>query len=263
MAATNATEPRAAAARATGACARALSAAMGQRKPMPLRNFNELTASTTALALRASLSSALDLVSRDPGLAQNCADRVPLGIYRMRVATLVGDIVSYSRLMEEDGLGTVTQILVMEQAVLMPLARRHKALMCRSFGGDGLLMGFAGATAAARCAIELHRRLAMLCEEVPAHRRIRLRLGLSYGLGYMVDGEIFGTPVNVAARLQAMTEPESTYVSGDFALAVKRSIYLRLKAVGEHYLKNITGAVKVYQLLDDDGLQLGTPSEGT
>jgi adenylate cyclase len=193
-------------------------------------------------------------VSRDTGSASGRLASAPAGdvsadISRQRLAILIGDIVSYSRLVEEDAVGTVRQIRAMRRSILIPLAQRYRACACRGFGGDGVLMGFADPAAAIRCALDLRRRLATLCQEVPRARRIRLRLGLSFGVGILVDGTIYGTSVNVAARLQVLARPGCICVCGDLVAAAQSSIRVELKEMGAHALKNIKRPVHVYRLV--------------
>jgi adenylate cyclase len=176
-------------------------------------------------------------------------DDVPAEISQQRLAILIGDIVAYSRLVEEDAIGTVQQIRAMRRSILIPLAQRYRACTCRGFGGDGVLMGFADPAASIRCALELRRRLATLCQEIPRARRIRLRLGLSFGVGILVDGTIYGTSVNVAARLQALARPGCICVCGDLVAAAQGPIRLEFEEMGEHALKNIKHPVNVYRLV--------------
>lgn len=171
------------------------------------------------------------------------------GINRQPLAVLIGDIVGYSRLVEEDGVGTVLQIRAMRRSILPPLAQRYRACACRGFGGDDVLMGFADPAASIRCALDLRRRLATLCQDVPRRRRIRLRLGLSFGVGLMVDGTIYGTPVNVAARLQALARPGRICISSDLVAAAQNAIHLQLEEMDEHQLKNIKDPVHVHRLV--------------
>jgi adenylate cyclase len=176
-------------------------------------------------------------------------DDVPAEMVRQRLAILMGDIVGYSRLVEEDAIGTVLQIRAMRRSILIPLAQRYRACACRGFGGDGVLMGFADPAASIRCALDLRRRLTTLCQEVPRSRRIRLRLGLSFGIGILVDGTMYGTSVNIAARLQALARPGCICVCGDLVAAAQSSIRLELKEMGAHALKNIKRPVNIYRLV--------------
>jgi class 3 adenylate cyclase len=171
------------------------------------------------------------------------------GISLRSLAVLVSDVVSYSRLVEEDGVGTVRQIRAMRQSILMPLARRYRACVCRAFGGDSALMGFTNPIASLRCAVELQRQMAMLGEHLAYERRIRLRIGLSFGSGLMVDGTVYGTAVNVAARLQALARPDRICLSRDLVTVVQDSLRLELEEMGEYRLKNISRPVEVYQLV--------------
>lgn len=171
-------------------------------------------------------------------------------IRRERAAVLIGDIVAYSRLVEEDLEGTVLAMNAIASGLLYPLAQRHRARLCQPFGGDGVLMGFANPADAIGCALALPHRLAAVVRSTPFDRRIRLRLGLSYGEVLSIAGSIYGTPVNVAARLQTFAEPESVCVCGGLVAAARPALRLDLEALGPRHLKNIEKPVEVYRLID-------------
>jgi adenylate cyclase len=81
-----------------------------------------------------------------------------------------------------------------------------------------------------------------------ASRPLKLRIGINLGDVIEEEDDTFGDGVNVAARLEAIAEPGSIYVSGAVARSADKSRTERFKRVGRRRLKNIPRAVEVYAL---------------
>jgi len=60
------------------------------------------------------------------------------------------------------------------------------------------------------------------------------------------DGDIFGEGVNVAARLQALANPDDILISGKAYTEVEGKLYAHFEHRGERRLKNISKPVSVY-----------------
>jgi adenylate cyclase len=74
-----------------------------------------------------------------------------------RLATiLAADVVGYSRLMEQDEVGTVAAPNMRRKSVLEPLATKGQG---RILTGDGVMIEFAGAVNAVQCAVDLQQRI--------------------------------------------------------------------------------------------------------
>jgi adenylate cyclase len=74
--------------------------------------------------------------------------------------------------------------------------------------GDGVLVEFASAVDAARCALEVQRDMVARNGTVPQDTRIEFRIGIHVGDIIIIDDDdIFGDGVNIAARLEGIAEP--------------------------------------------------------
>jgi adenylate cyclase len=71
-------------------------------------------------------------------------------------------------------------------------------------------------TIGVRCAVEVQRAMANRNANLPQGRRIELRIGINVGDIVSDEGDIFGDGVNVAARLEGLSELES---SSDYGTA--------------------------------------------
>ncbi len=71
--------------------------------------------------------------------------------------------------------------------------------------GDGIMASFASASRALECAIVIQRALAQRNET--AEEPIRVRIGLNAGEPVAEEEDLFGTAVQLAARICAHAEP--------------------------------------------------------
>jgi TolB-like protein/class 3 adenylate cyclase len=168
---------------------------------------------------------------------------------RRLVAILVADVVGYSRLIGADDEGTLAQLSAHHNALVNPKIEHHRGRIVRTTG-DGLLVLFASAVDALRCAVEVQRGMAERNAEVPLHARIEFRMGISVGDIISDGGSIHGDGVNVAARLEALAEPGGIFVS-DRVQEDLHGLDIAFQDTGERQLKNIARPVRVYRVLLD------------
>ena len=78
---------------------------------------------------------------------------------RRLAAILAADVAGYSRLMEADEEGTLARLLSLRREVTDPAIAAHRGRIVKTIG-DGLLVEFASAVDAVRCADEVQRAMA-------------------------------------------------------------------------------------------------------
>jgi class 3 adenylate cyclase len=111
--------------------------------------------------------------------------------------------------------------------------------------GDGIMASFFSAVAAARCAARIHRALAgQESEAVP----FKVRIGAAAGEPVENHRDLFGTTVQLAARLCAYAQPAQSLVSNVVAeLCLGKG--LAFQDLGEVSLKGFAQPVKVHAIL--------------
>jgi class 3 adenylate cyclase len=110
--------------------------------------------------------------------------------------------------------------------------------------GDGIMAAFVSAAAAVRCAAQIQRELARRAREESNHP-IRVRIGGAAGEPVERDNDIFGTTVQLAARLCSHAEPEQILVSSVVAeLCMGKGLMFR--PVGEVSLKGFDRPIHVH-----------------
>src|SRR5262249_47619688 len=114
--------------------------------------------------------------------------------------------------------------------------------------GDGVLIEFASALDATRCAIEIQSGMLERNRSVPKEKRIELRIGIHVGDVIIEDDDIFGDGVNIAARLESIAQPGGICISDDAYRQVRGKLEAAFEDGGERELKNIARPLRVYQL---------------
>ena len=127
-------------------------------------------------------------------------------IERRLAAVLAADVAGYSRLMGADEEGTLARLKATRQSIVDPTMADHRGRIVKTTG-DGMLVEFASAVDAARCAVEVPRRMTEQNADVPQNVRIEFRIGIHVGDIIIDDNDIFGDGVNIAARLEGIAEP--------------------------------------------------------
>jgi class 3 adenylate cyclase len=164
---------------------------------------------------------------------------------RKLAAILSADVVGYSRLMAEDEAETVRAITSCREEVERRVPRSHGRLV--DFTGDNFLAEFPTATDAAGCALEIQSAMAARAEAQPPARRMALRMGLHLG-EVRVEGErIFGSGVNIAARLAQLAEPGGLCVSAVVRDQLRGEAGLAFQSLGPQTLKNIPDPVEAFR----------------
>ena len=168
----------------------------------------------------------------------------PDAVERKLAAILSADVVGYSRLMAEDEEGTVRR-LKQHREIIDALIATHRG---RMFGtaGDSVIAEFASAVDAVRCAVEIQQKVAEANPDLQDERRMRFRIGINLG-DVVVEGDnLLGDGVNIAARLEALADPEGICISGTIYDQIWRKLDLGYDDLGEQSVKNIPDPVRVY-----------------
>ena len=168
-------------------------------------------------------------------------------VERRLTAILAGDVAGYSRMMGADEEGTLLRLNAHRREFLEPKIADHRGRIVKRTG-DGVLIEFASAVDATRCAVEIQRGMAERNAPVPQEKRIELRIGIHVGDVIIEDGDIFGDGVNIAARLEGIAQPGGICVSEDAYRQVRGKLDARFQDAGEQQLKNIAQPVRVYRL---------------
>ncbi len=168
-------------------------------------------------------------------------------VKRKLAAILSADVKGYSRLMGEDEVGTICTLNAYME-VITGFIQQHRGRVV-STGGDSVLAEFGSVVDAVQCAVEIQKELKTRNSELPENRRMEFRIGINLG-DVVEDGEqILGDGVNIAARLESLSEAEGICISGTAFDQVENKLRLGYEYLGEQTVKNIAKPVRVYRVL--------------
>jgi len=168
-------------------------------------------------------------------------------VKRKLTAILSADVKGYSRLMGEDEEGTIRTLNTYKE-VMSNIIQRQRGRVVDA-PGDNVLAEFGSVVDAVRCAVDIQKELKTRNAELPENRRMEFRIGVNLG-DVVEDGEqILGDGVNIAARLESLSETGGICISGTAFDQVRNKLNLGYKYLGEQTVKNIALPVRVYQVL--------------
>jgi TolB-like protein/class 3 adenylate cyclase len=168
-------------------------------------------------------------------------------VERRLTAILAADVAGYSRLIGADEEGTLAQLKAFRKTLVDPTIAKHRGRIVKTTG-DGMLVEFASAVDAARCAVEVQRGMADENTEIPQAKRIEFRIGIHLGDIIIDDNDIFGDGVNIAARLESIAVPGGISISRAVHDQVRDRINVCFDDKGEIALKNIARPVQVFAI---------------
>lgn len=167
-----------------------------------------------------------------------------------RLAAIVhADVVSYSRLVEEDVAATARQFET-ALGVIRAESEAHGGRV-ENVAGDAVLIFFSSCSSALRSALAWLRKLRALNDALPPSRRMEFRVGVNAG-DVLVSpiGNLYGDAVNVAARIQGLASPGGILVSAAVRDQLQGEADLVFEPFRSNEMKNISREVLVFRLVD-------------
>jgi TolB-like protein/class 3 adenylate cyclase/Tfp pilus assembly protein PilF len=167
-------------------------------------------------------------------------------VERRLAAVLAADVAGYSRLMGADEEGALARLKAVRKSLVDPAIAAHRGRIVKTTG-DGMLVEFASAVDAVRCAVEVQRSMAEQNAAVPQRDRIEFRVGIHVGDIIIDDSDIFGEGVNIAARLEGIADPGGICISDDAQRQIRGKIDIAFEDIGLQNLKNIAEPMRAWR----------------
>lgn len=152
------------------------------------------------------------------------------------------------------------QLLRIHDDTLKAIIEKYEGKIIKAIG-DAFMVDFSSAVNAVKCAIESQEVFYAYNKGKEELEKIEVRMGIHLG-DVITDGnDIFGDGVNIASRIEAVTEPNRICISQDVYSQIKNKMQVKTFHMGSIQLKNIAEPVEVYEILLDSIPEFSVPSK--
>ena len=169
-------------------------------------------------------------------------------IERKIAVIFVTDVVGFSKLMEKNEEETLRSFRACQE-ILDKLFEEHGGRIFNT-AGDSVLAEFQSAVSAVVCANEFQKLIKERNNSVSEESQMSFRIGLNMGDVIIEGDNLYGEGVNVAARLEALSQPNGICVSKSIVDFVSKKTELLFNDLGEQKVKNTE--VHAYDIADPD-----------
>jgi adenylate cyclase len=166
---------------------------------------------------------------------------------RRLAAIFAADAVGFSRQMGADEEGTLARLKRIREEVTDPAVAEFRGRIFKTTG-DGILAEFPSVVDAVQCAAKVQIEMAKRGAAEPEATRIVFRIGINLGDVIVEGDDLYGDGVNVAARLEGISEQGGVAISGSAHEQVRGKVPFAFLDRGEQRVKNIARPVRVYAL---------------
>jgi len=157
-------------------------------------------------------------------------------IERKIAVIFVTDAVSFSKLMEKNEDETLRSFRSCRE-ILNNLFEEHGGRIFNT-AGDSVLAEFQSAVSAVICAKEFQKLISERNQNVLPEAQMTFRIGINMG-DVIVEGDnLYGEGVNLAARLEALSQPGGVCLSKSIIDFVNTKVDLVFNDLGEQKVKN-------------------------
>ena len=166
-------------------------------------------------------------------------------IIRKIAVIFVTDVVGFSKMMERNEDETLRSFRVCVE-ILENLFAEHGGRIFNT-AGDSVLAEFQSAVSAVVCASDFQKLIQERNSSLPDDERMTFRIGINMG-DVIVEGEnLYGDGVNVASRLEALSQPGGVCLSKSIHDFVSQKVDLNFSDLGDQQVKNTQ--VRAYDIV--------------
>ena len=168
-------------------------------------------------------------------------------LQRRRKTIVVVDVVESVRLMHDYEDDVIERWRSFSSAVRDSLLPRHGGRVVKSLG-DGLLLEFDSAANAASASLAIQQAIGAYNVDRVPQSHIHLRLGAHISDVVVDHDDIYGSGVNLAARLASIAGPAEIVVSSELRDALVPGLDAAIEDLGECFVKHVHGPVRAFRI---------------
>lgn len=171
-----------------------------------------------------------------------------LARYKKEFGVLFADIVGstgfYERRGDLSGMVMVQEFVSRARAAVEPVGGR----VVKSIG-DAVLVQLGEPEATVKAAVAVQQAFAEFNRSRGAADRIQVRIGLSWGSGFVKDDDVFGDVVNLAARLEQLAHAGQIICTAALHAAGRGLTGVRLRRLRDTELKGKAAPQELYEVV--------------
>ena len=161
-------------------------------------------------------------------------------------AVLFTDIVSFTASVNANGHEWMVDVLKAHNEIVRTVLDNFGGREVKHTG-DGIMASFPVGIDAVNAAMMMQRSFDFFRQNMPG-RAFRVRIGIGAGEPVHIDGDLFGAPVNLAARVIAQADSDEICLS-ELTAKMCPAEYYKFAEIPNCSLKGFEGAHTVYRLL--------------
>jgi adenylate cyclase len=168
------------------------------------------------------------------------------GEHRQLAAVMLTDMVGYSSLTQRDEKLALDYVREQEE-IVRQIVDTFGGRIVKTLG-DGLLIEFASALEAVRCALQIQETTRTRNSD-SGGEPIQLRIGVHLGDVVYRDNDVLGDAVNIVARIEPHAEHGGVCVSRQVYDQVHNKLNVTFQSIGSPMLKNIAAPIELYRIV--------------
>ena len=170
----------------------------------------------------------------------------PTKLTRKLATILAADCVGFSKLMDVNEELTLQNIKVC-RSLIDPIIKEHGGRIFHT-AGDSVIAEFSSVVESVNAAIEFQKILSERNDSLNEESQMIFRVGIHLDDVIIEGDNIYGSGVNVAARLEGLCQPGCILLSRTVHEKIVKRISIAIDNLGNAKLKNIEGDYEIYQI---------------
>jgi len=160
------------------------------------------------------------------------------------------DMKGFTTLSSTQSRAQLQHLLDLQDSLMRPVFKLFGGRVVKTIG-DAFMVVFESPTNAVLCGMKIQENILNHNAIAPSSDQFEVRIAVNAGeVSINADGDVFGEAVNIASRIESISEPNEVYFTESVYLSMNKN-EIPTADVGERHLKGIPQAVKVYKVLQE------------
>lgn len=161
-------------------------------------------------------------------------------------AVLCADIKGFGQHIKQDEAGTLSRLDSCQKEFEQYVHEHNGGIV--HMAGDSIVANFESVLDAVDCAIRLQQHFKKKNQNILPEKCLLYRIGINLGNVVKIGKDIVGEGVDIAARLERVSEPESVCITGPVYDTIKNKLSFNYEYLGEMGMTNIVNPLRVYKV---------------